>query len=59
MKIKFNFKIDEDLGTIYELPIFQVQGGFDGETELDEFITMLSNDIKEKVSDYILKKKSK
>ena len=55
MKIKFNVKIDEYAGIIYERPIFSVQGEFDGETELEEFIGMLSKDIREKVNNYLKK----
>ena len=58
MIIKFEVKIDENLGTIYEFPILNVRGSF-GENDLDEFITQLSNDIKEKVTDYIENKNNK
>lgn len=58
MKIKFNVKIDEDVGIIYERPIFKVHGSFN-EEELDEFIDTLSKDIKEHVSKYITKSKRK
>ncbi len=59
MKIKFNVKIDEYGGIIYERPIFKVNGQFDGETELEEFINILSKDIREKVNEYIKKMKVK
>jgi len=56
MKIKFNVKIDEYAGIIYERPIMKVNGSFDGETELEQFIEQLTKDIRKDVSDYINKK---
>ena len=56
MIIKFEVKIDENLGTIYEFPILNVHGSF-GENDLNEFITQISNDIREKVTKYINNKK--
>ena len=56
MRIKFLVKIDEHLGTIYELPIMKVQGAFN-ENEIEAFIEQLSGDIRKKVNEYIENKK--
>jgi len=52
MKFKFNIKIDEDLGTIYERPIFNVEGGFETE-DLEEFLTVIPKDMKKRIEEYI------
>lgn len=56
MIIKFDIKIDENLGTIYEAPIMKVSGSFEP-TELEKFIAQLSKDIKKRVEEYIIGKK--
>lgn len=58
MKAIFSFKLEEHLGTIYVLPIMEVKGSFEQE-ELEEFIEQLSNDIREKTTEYIKKKEAK
>ncbi len=59
MKIKFAIKIDEYAGITYERPILKVNGEFDRETELEQFIDQISKDIREKVNEYIKKNKTK
>lgn len=56
MKILFNIKIDESLGTIYEYPIMKVSGHFN-EDDVEEFIETISKDMREMINKYIEKKK--
>ena len=51
MIYKFIVKIDKSLGTIYYKPVLNVQGSFDPETDLEEFINQISKDIKNKVGE--------
>ena len=58
MIIMFKVKIDEYAGVIYERPILNVSGQFEGETELEEFVEQLSKDIREKVNNYLKKRRN-
>ena len=59
MKIKFDIKIDEDLGIVYEYPIMHISGYFNKIEDLDEFIKHVTTEIRTKITTYCDKKCSK